>query len=242
MNVSTSSAQRRHALLRFAPLALLALGLALFFAFGLNRYFSFTALKQNREWLDDSVRQHPLLAPLVYTLLYAAAAALSLPIGSLLSIVGGFVFGAVGGTLLTVVGATLGGTLLFLAARTAFGDVLRERAGGNIQKMQQGFAEDAFNYLMFLRLVPLFPFWLVNLAPALLNVRLTTFVLATFIGIIPGTFVYTYVGRGLGSILDSSDSFSIHSLITPQVLIALGLLGCLSLVPVAYRKLRGRRG
>jgi uncharacterized membrane protein YdjX (TVP38/TMEM64 family) len=242
MTGPTEANNRRSSVLRFLPIALILLGILGFFAFGLDRYIGCAALREHRVDLLEWIGQHQFTAPLAFLLLYAAITALSLPIASLLTVAGGFVFGAVLGTILVVVGATIGASALFLAARTAFGETLRTRAGPQIQKMQAGFAANALSYMLFLRLVPLFPFWLVNLAPALLNVPFRTFLLATSVGIIPGTFVYVYVGRGLGSIFEGSGKCSLRGLVTPEILIALGLLGCLSLVPVIYRKLRGSHG
>ena len=223
---------------RLLPLLVLILGLVLFFAFGLHRYFTLGALREHRAWLIDWVGAHMAFAALSFVVLFAAVTAFSLPIASPLTVLGGFLFGAVLGTLWVVIGATAGATALFLAARTALADLLRARAGPALQKMQAGFAENALSYLLFLRLVPAFPFFLVNLAPAFLGVRLSTFVLGTFIGIIPGTFVYAYLGRGLGEILDSDQEISFKSLVTPQILAALALLAVFALLPVLYKKLR----
>jgi uncharacterized membrane protein YdjX (TVP38/TMEM64 family) len=242
MTASTEGTARRSAVLRFLPIALILLGIVAFFAFGLDRYIGCAALREHRVALLDWIGRHQIAAPLAFLLFYAVVTALSLPIASLMTVGGGFVFGAVLGTILVVVGATTGASAVFLAARTAFGETLRTRAGPQVQKMQAGFAANALNYLLFLRLVPLFPFWLVNLAPALLNVPFRTYLLATAVGIIPGTFVYVYVGRGLGSIFEGGGKCSLSGLVTPEILLALGLLGCLSLVPVIYRKLRGGNG
>jgi len=157
-----------------------------------------------------------------------------------LTITGGFLFGSIVATVLVVVAATLGATLVFLIARSALGDPLRARAGPFLQRMEAGFQEDAFNYLLVLRLIPIFPFWIVNLVPAFLGVPLRTYVLGTSIGIIPGSFVFASVGAGLGSVLDSGQAFSPASVLTPQVVIALVGLALLALLPVAYRKWKGR--
>jgi uncharacterized membrane protein YdjX (TVP38/TMEM64 family) len=167
--------------------------------------------------------------------------ALSVPGGAVLTIAGGFLFGSILGTVLVVIAATLGATLVFLIARSALGDPLRARAGPFLQRMEAGFQENAFNYLLVLRLIPLFPFWIVNLVPAFLGVPLRTYVLGTLIGIVPGSFVFASVGAGLGSVLDSGQEFSPSSVLTPQIVIALVGLAVLALLPVAYRKWRRRR-
>ena len=167
---------------------------------------------------------------------------MSLPGGAILSIAGGFLFGAWLGTLYIVVGATVGATAVFLITRTALGDALRARAGPWLKSMEAGFQENALSYLLVLRLVPLFPFFVVNLVPAFLGVGLRTYVVGTFVGIVPGAFVFAFTGAGLGSVFDSSESFSPAAVLTPEVIVALTGLALLSLLPVAYKKIKTRRG
>jgi uncharacterized membrane protein YdjX (TVP38/TMEM64 family) len=226
---------------RLVPLVVLLGGLAAFFGFGLDQYISFDALRDNREVLLGLVEQYGLLASLAYMATYATVVAFSLPGGAVLSITGGFLFGAIWGTVHIVLSATLGATLLFLIAKTSLGDPLRARAGPWLQKMQAGFQENALSYLLVLRLVPLFPFFVVNLVPAFLGVALSTYVLGTFIGIIPGAFVYASVGAGLGSLFAAGGAFSAKGILTPQILVALVGLAVLALIPVVYKKLKGRR-
>jgi uncharacterized membrane protein YdjX (TVP38/TMEM64 family) len=226
---------------RLWPLGLLALGIGAFFGFGLDQYLTFEALRANRADLTAFVAEHALLAAALYVLIYATVVALSVPGGAVLTITGGFLFGTLTGTALVVVAATSGATLLFLIARTAFGHALRARAGPFLKRMEAGFRENALSYLLVLRLIPLFPFFVVNLVPAFLGVSLRTYVLGTFFGIIPGSFVYTSVGAGLGSVFDRSERFSPAGILTPEILIALIGLALLALLPVGYRKLRARR-
>jgi uncharacterized membrane protein YdjX (TVP38/TMEM64 family) len=226
---------------RLLPLAVLALAIALVFATGLHHYLSFDALRQNRQVLEDLVARHHVLAPLAYVVIYAAAVALSVPGAAVLTVAGGFLFGALEGTVFVVVGATAGATMLYLAAKTALGDALRARAGGLVHKLEAGFRENALSYLLVLRLVPLFPFWLVNLAAAVLGVPPAAYVLGTFVGIIPGSYVFASVGAGLGSVFDQGGEPSLKGALTPQVLVALVGLALLSLVPVAYKRLKGQR-
>ncbi|MDX1655488.1 MAG: TVP38/TMEM64 family protein [Candidatus Competibacteraceae bacterium] len=225
---------------RLLPLAVIVIGLALFLALGLDRYLSFATLSQYREELTQWVAAHRLLAVLAYIALYTVVIALSLPGGAVMTITGGFLFGIGFGTLWTVIGATLGATALFLAARTALGEPLRARAGPWLKRMEAGFRENAFNYLLVLRLIPIFPFWLVNLVPAFLGVPLSTYVLATGLGIIPGSFVYASVGNGLGAILERGETPDLGLIFNPEILIPLVGLALLALLPVAYRKLRNR--
>ena len=223
---------------RLAPLLALLLGLGLVFASGLQDYLSCGTLRDNRLWLLDWVAAHRLLAILAFMALYAAAVALSVPGGAVLTVGGGFLFGTLTATAMVVVAATVGASLLFLAARSALGDVLRTRAGPWLRKLEKGFADNALSYLLVLRLVPLFPFFVVNLVPAFLNVSLRTYVIGTFLGIIPGTLVFASVGAGLGSIFDAGGDCSLDGVLTPQVLLALGGLALLALIPVAYKRLR----
>ena len=226
---------------RFLPLLLIALVLALFYAFDLSRLLSFEALAENRTTLLTWVESHPVLAPLAYILLYIAVVAFSLPGGMVMSISGGFLFGALDGGLFAVVGATVGATTLFLIAKSSIGDYLLARAGGSLKRMQQGFAEDALSYLFVLRLIPIFPFFLVNLAPAFLGVSLRVYLTATAFGIMPGTFIYALTGSGLGSVLEQGGELTISGLFTPEIIGALAGLALLALLPVLYKRFGGSR-
>jgi len=227
---------------RLIPLFVLAAGLVAFFALGLDQYLTFDALKENRAWLLEQVEQSALLAALVYMGIYIAVVAFSLPGGAVMTITGGFLFGQWLGTGYVVVAATIGATILFIAAKTALGDLLRAKAGPFLQKMEAGFREDALSYLLVLRLIPLFPFFIVNLVPAFLGVSLRVFVIATFGGIIPGSFVYATVGAGLGSIFDAGGEFSASGILTPEIITALVGLAVLALLPVAYKRYKAKRG
>ena len=226
---------------RMLPLGVIALAAVVVFAFDLDSYLSFTALRENRTMLVSFVESHSLVSALLFVTVYAASTALSLPGAIWLTISSGFLFGTTLGTLYAVVGATIGATGIFLIARTAFGDILRKKARSSLARMEKGFGENAFSYLLVLRLIPLFPFFLVNLVPAFLGVPLRTYMLATFVGIIPGGFVYANVGSGLGSILDTSGVFSIRGILTPDIVTALVGLAILALLPVVYKKLKTRR-
>ena len=225
---------------RVVPLALLIAILIAFFAFGLDKYATFDTLKDNREALLAFVRDNFVLAMVIYVAGYAVLTAASVPVASLVTVAGGFLFGIWLGTFMTVLAATLGATVLFLLARSALGEPLRRRAGPYIRRMEEGFRENQVNYLLFLRLVPAFPFFAVNLVPAFLGVGATVFAVTTFFGIIPGTAVYTIVGAGLGSVFDRGEEFSLNSVLTPEIIAALVGLGVLSLVPIAVKRLRRR--
>ncbi len=236
----TVPAEAGISLRRAWPLVALALAIVAVFALDLDRYLTFAALREHREALTALVARNTLLAALAFIVVYALAIALSVPGGAVLTIAGGFMFGSILATVLVLIAATLGATLVFLIARSALGDPLRARAGPFLKRMEAGFQEDALNYLLVLRLIPLFPFWIVNLVPAFLGVPLRTYVLGTFIGIIPGSFVFASVGAGIGSVLDSGQDFSPSSVLTPEIVIALVGLALLALLPVAYRKLKAR--
>ena len=224
---------------RFLPLAILVLAVVVVFASGLPDYLSFEQLQQNRTELLAFVDRHPLLAPLLFMAIYAAVIALSIPGGAVLTIAGGFMFGVALGTLYVVVAATLGASLIFLAAKTALGDSLRAKAGPWLRRMEDGFRENALSYLLFLRLIPVFPFWLVNLVPAFLGVAFSTYVVATFLGIIPGTLVYVSVGNGLGAVFEAGQSPNLKIIFKPAIILPLLGLAVLAILPVAYKKIRG---
>ena len=225
---------------RLLPLGILLLAIALVLALDLHGYLSFETLRQHREQLKDFVGRHAVLAPLLFMAIYAAVIALSVPGGAVLTIASGFLFGTLPATLYVVVAATLGATILFLIARTALGDPLRARAGPWLRRMEAGFAENALSYLLVLRLIPIFPFWLVNLVPAFLGVGLGTYVLGTFFGIIPGSFVYASVGNGLGAVFDAGETPDVGIIFEPSILVPIVGLAVLALLPVAHRKFKAR--
>jgi uncharacterized membrane protein YdjX (TVP38/TMEM64 family) len=211
------------------------------FAFGLQDRLSCAALRDNRAWLGDWVATHRLLAILGFMALYAAAVALSVPGAAILTVAAGFLFGTFAATAMVVAAATAGATVLFLAARSAFRDLLQARVGPWLAKLQRGFAENELSYLLFLRLVPLFPFFVVNLVPAFLGVRLRSYVVATFFGIIPASLVFASLGDGLGGQFDAGRDCSLGNALTPQIILALVGLALLALVPVVYKRFAARR-
>lgn len=237
-NATPATGDRAGKLRRLLPLAAIGAAIAAAFALGLDDYLSFSALRDNRELLMHFVHDNAVLSVVLFMAIYAVSTTLSLPGGAILTIAGGFLFGSLTGTVYVVVAATLGACGIFLAARSALGDSLRDKAGPWLRRMEDGFKANALSYLLVLRLVPLFPFFVVNLVPAFLGVRLRTFVVGTFLGIIPGSFVFTSVGAGLGSVFDSTDTFSPRAALTPEVIVALIGLAALSLVPVVYKKVK----
>ena len=227
---------------RWIPLLVLLSGAVLFFVFGLQDYVSIEQLKAHRAALTDWVLRYGFVAGLIYALAYAVMTAFSIPGGAIATIVAGFLFGLWVGTLIALLGATVGATALFLAARTALGDLLRRRAGGALKRMEAGFQRDAMSYLLVLRLIPIFPFFLVNLVPALLGISLRVFVIGTFFGIIPGTLVYASVGNGLGALLDRGETPDLGIIFEPEILLPILGLAVLAMLPIVYRKWRERKG
>jgi uncharacterized membrane protein YdjX (TVP38/TMEM64 family) len=220
---------------RLLPLmGLVAAGIAVFLFFG-RQYLTFAAFAENRAQLQALAADWGVLAELGYIGLYTTLVALSVPGALVLTMAGGFLFGTWIGGSCAVVGATAGATLIFLAARAGLGDIAG-RAGPFIAKLEAGFRADAFSYLLVLRLVPIFPFWLVNLVPAVLGVPLRSFVLATLIGVIPATFIYASLGNGLGDIVAQPD---LGIVFHPSVFGPILALACLALVPVVYKRWRG---
>ena len=221
--------------LKLALVALFVGVVVAFFALGGHRYLSLDAIKANRDAQLGFTQGHFAASLAIAFVVYVAATAFSLPGGLVLSLTVGFLFGRWIGTALVVVAATIGATLVFVAARYVFADAARRRLGAFGERINAGFTENAFSYLLFLRLVPLFPFFLVNLAPAFTSIPLSTYALATFVGVIPGTFVFVNLGQTLGRIE------SLKGLVSAETLGAFALLGVFALVPVAIRKLRTRK-
>lgn len=227
---------------RFLPLALLGVGLLAFLGLGGHRYISLAALQEHREALQALVAEQRPLALLAFIALYALVVAFSLPGGLVMTVAGGFLFGTWAGAAASVIGATLGATALFLAARTALGDLLRDRAGPALARMRAGFQENALSYLLVLRLIPLFPFWLVNLVPALLGISLAVFFVGTFFGIIPASLVYASLGNGLGAVFAAGNPADLGEVLyRREVLLPLAGLAVLSLLPVIYKKVKKPR-
>ncbi len=222
---------------RLVPLGLIVCAGIAFIAAGGHHYLTLATLAENRGWLCGLVKRWGFAADLLYIASYGVLVALSVPGGVVLTIAGGFLFGTWLGTLCAIIGATSGATAIFLAARAGLGG-LAQRTGPLVAKLEAGFRADAFNYLLVLRLVPVFPFWLVNLVPAFVGVRLRTYVMATLLGIIPGTFVFASLGNGLGDIVEEP-GFGV--LLRLDVFGPIVGLAILALIPVAYKRWRGKR-
>lgn len=208
----------------------MGLAIGAFFWFDLNTYLTLESVKTNRDRLLVFADGHRVLAIASFVVTYAMVTGLSLPGAAILTLVGGFLFGSVWGTLFVNLGATTGAVLAFLAARYMLRDWVEHKFGTWVESVQQGFTENAFSYLLTLRLIPLVPFFVVNLVSGLTRMSVGSYVAATAVGIIPGSFVYAYAGRQLGAIN------SLKDIASPGVLGAFALLGLLALVPTLYKK------
>jgi uncharacterized membrane protein YdjX (TVP38/TMEM64 family) len=243
------------ALRRFGPLLIFVSIVVLVLFMGWHREVTAENIVALRDRFHVVLAEHAVASVLAYVAVYAVLASLSLPGCPIVTATGGLMFGWLVGGTAAVVGATTGATVLFLIARSAVGGMLSERTAPWLTKLRQGFKEDALSYLLFLRLVPAFPFWFVNIAPAVLGVPLKTYVIGTFFGIIPATFAFASAGAGLDSVIMSAKAeharcvaangaetckLAIHasSLVTIELLGALLLLGVVALIPVAFRRWR----
>jgi uncharacterized membrane protein YdjX (TVP38/TMEM64 family) len=218
--------------------AVIGIALAVFYGFHLNQYLTFTALATHRAWLLQWISHNIVLGGLTFAAVYVVATAISVPGDSLLTILAGFLFGTVLGTAIAVVAATLGSVALFVLAQTSLGEIFRSRSEGTLATVRAGFQRDALSYLLFLRLVPIFPFWVVNLVSAFLAIPLRIFFIGTLVGIIPGTAVFASIGSGLGAILDRGQEPDLNVIFSFRLLIPILALAVLSLAPAAYRRLR----
>ncbi len=242
---------------RVLPLAGLICVAALVFGMGWHRQIAPENLVQHREAIIAFVEANRLAAVGIFMAVYVVAVSLSLPGSWFLTIGGGFLFGTLAGGGAAALAATIGATIIFLIARSAVGEHLIGRAGPTAEKLAQGFRDNAFSYLLFLRLVPAFPFFLVNLVPAVAGVRLRTFVAATAIGILPATYAFAFFGTGLDAAMaepaaayraclaqgrtDCRLDFGVRDVLQPKLLIALLGLCVVALAPIAVKHWTGRK-
>jgi uncharacterized membrane protein YdjX (TVP38/TMEM64 family) len=244
---------------RWLPLMVLVAVAVLVFAMGWHKLLTLKNIGLNYEALRGFIADNLVAALALYLAVYIAVVALSLPGALILTLAGGLLFGWLIGTVVTVLAATIGATIVFLVARSSLGEGLTSSVGPWLARLSDGFRESALSYLLFLRLVPAFPFVVVNLAAAVLRVPLGTYVLGTFIGIIPGTTAFSVAGSGLGSVIEAQNSsysacvakmpdgvttcpytIDTSALVTKELIIAFVLLGVVALIPVALKKWRGR--
>lgn len=210
-------------------------------ATGAAEQLSLATLAAHREALAAFVAANLALAAAAYVAFYVVMVAFSLPGAVFITLAGGLMFGAAGGTALTVLGATVGATVVFLFARRIFGADALDRMGPAAQRLSEGIRRNATSYLLVLRLVPLFPFFLVNLVLAFVGVPLRTYVATTALGILPATAVFSLAGAGLGDVLAMGGAFDLRGVLTPEIVAALVGLALLSLaaIPLKARFARG---
>lgn len=243
MSDMTQTPEAKSGLARILPL-LVILVVAVIGAFTLKDYLSFDALRDNREALIGFRDSNYLLATIGFIAIYTAIVGFSLPGATIATLTGGFLFGTAFGTVINVTGATLGATLIFLAARYGFGEKLGaklESSEGPIKKIKDGIDENQWSMLFILRLVPAVPFFIANLIPAFLEVPLHRYVISTFFGIIPGTFVFTSVGAGLGEVFAKGESPDLGIIFEPHILLPILGLSALAMLPILVKAVTGKK-
>ena len=237
---------------RVLPLIVMAGMLLIVLATGLHRFASLDALVEVHDRFKSIIIQHRMLAMAAYLAVYVGAITLSLPGAVIFTLTAGLMFGWLAGGVLSLLAATLGGSIVFAVARTTVGEALAARAGPQVSRLRAGFCDNALSYMLFLRLIPAFPFFAVNIVPALLGVPFRTFLIGTFFGIMPASFAYSSAGAGLESAIFAARSaqmrcladgvaaqcplsIKLATLLTPELMIALVLLSLLALTPVGLR-------
>ena len=225
---------------KYLPLFFLVVLSLLAWFLGLHHYLNLDTLKTHQEMLELYIENHQILSIIIYSGIYILVVSLSLPFATFMTLAGGLLFGQLIGTVVGVISATLGASILFLSAKMASKDLLIKKAGSWLQKMRRGFQENAFFYLLTLRLIPIFPFVAINLVAAILQIRFRTFFFGTLLGIIPGCFVYVSMGVALREVIKTPD-FTPNLMLEPKILIALIGLGILSILPVVYKLLHRSR-
>ena len=215
---------------------LLLMGVVGFFVFELDAYLSIDFLNRNRLELKEFVEINTYLSKFVFFIAYFIIVLFSIPGATFMTIAGGFLFGWLTGGVIAVFAATFGATSLFIIARALKICLLENKVRPFLDKLQSGFRKNAFNYLLFLRIIPLFPFWLVNIAPAFLGVSTITYMVATFFGIIPGTFIFASIGHGLIDIWESGEQNNLESIFEEKYFLLLFGAAVFAIIPVIYRK------
>lgn len=258
MSLSTDKPQTLNATLRtWSPLIVIAALMGLVFAFGWHKYLTLETIGRNYEFLTTTIQNNLILSLVSYIGLYIVVVALSLPGALALTIAGGVLFGWQIGGPSAIVAATIGATIIFFIAKTSLGETLASKAGGAVEKLRAGFQENALSYLLFLRLVPAFPFFIVNLAPALLGVRLRTYVIGTFLGIIPGTMAFSFAASQFGTVIEQTNAdhaacvatngeaacpyvIDASTLVSQEIILAFAAIGVVALIPVIIKKLSSK--
>ena len=225
---------------KYGLLLIIAVGFFCFFYFNLHHYLSLEELKEKRAILESWTEHHYILISLAFIAIYITTVALTIPGATILTLTGGFLFGITMGTIFVVIAATLGASIIFYAAKTAFREMFYAKSGKLMHKMEAGFKSNAFNYMLFLRLLPIFPFFLINIIAGLLGVKFRAFFFGTLIGIVPGTLIYISVGNSLNAVFDKDQTPDLGIIFQPQVIIPIIALALISLLPILYKKYKNR--
>ena len=244
MSDMTQSPEAKTGFSRYLPMIAI-LVVAVIGAFTLKDYLSFDALRDNREALITFRDNNYLIAVIGFLAIYTAIVGFSLPGATIATLTGGFLFGTAFGTVFNVTGATLGATLIFFAARYGFGEKLGaklEQSQGPVKKIKDGIDENQWSMLFIIRLVPAVPFFIANLIPAFLEVPLHRYVISTFFGIMPGTFVFTSVGAGLGEVFAKGETPDLGIIFEPHILLPILGLSALALLPIIVKAVTGKKG
>ena len=213
-------------------------------AFLLRDTLSFDTLRDNREALLAFRDANYLGLAAIFIAVYVLIVAFSLPGAAVASVTGGFLFGLAAGTTFNVFAATIGASLIFLAARAGLGEVLMakmEASDGKLKKLQTGLQDNEISVLFLLRLVPAVPFFVANLLPALVGVRFFNFLWTTALGIIPGALVFTWIGVGVGEVFDRGENPDLSLLWAPQIIGPILGLAALAALPIVIKTLRGKK-
>lgn len=230
-------------LYKFLPLLVIVAAASIIWSSGAYRYVSLETLRLNQEFLDEFVADNLWLSAAIYSAVYFSVVSLSIPVATVMTLVGGFLFGQWVGVVCVVISASLGGCVIFLSTKFASKiskNDSRKEAGKWVKKMQKGFAENAFSYMLTLRLIPIIPFVIVNLVAGILQIPLRIFFFGTLIGIIPASFIYVSVGVAMRELLNQP-GFTAGSLLEPKIALSLTGLGILALLPIIYKKYFKRR-
>lgn len=250
---ANDNSTKSSAMKTWAPVAAILSLLGVAWQMGWLDYFSLSSIIMHREILSGYVADNLFTGLIAFLVVYVGLVAISFPGASLLTILAGFLFGGLLGGITTVFAATIGASIIFLIARSSFGEVLEKKASGFVKKLTDGFKENSFEYLLTIRLTPLFPFWVMNIVPAILNMRLVPYAVATFIGIIPGTLAFSYIGAGLDSVIEAQENanpgcgaagtceIELSALITTDIIIAMLGLAFISTLPIFIKKWKARK-
>jgi uncharacterized membrane protein YdjX (TVP38/TMEM64 family) len=225
---------------QFLLLGILLLVFLLFFNFHLYEYCTFNHFKESHHLLQQWMRSNYLIIVIAYIIIFSILIACAIPCATLLTLFGGFLFGKIA-VLYSVLGITIGGTILFLAVRISIGKHVIIKSDGLLKKIEHGFQQNAFHYLLMMRLIPIFPCWLSNISAGMLNVPFKTFLSATMLGVVPATFIYVLAGKGLKKIIEWQETDILNLVFTPTIFFPLFGLAMLSLFPLLYKKFNSKR-